>query len=46
MIIHEVRYKKVCGHCGKEVITKDIIKGFKYDKDQYVIMTDDEFEKI
>ena len=41
-----VRYKKVCGHCGKEVTTKDIIKGFEYENDQYVIMTDDDFEKI
>ena len=41
-----IRYKKVCGHCGKEVSTKDIMKGFEYDKDQYVIMSDDDFEKI
>lgn len=41
-----IRYKKVCGHCGKEVTTKDIIKGFEYDKDKYVIVTDEDFEKI
>lgn len=41
-----IRYKKSCGHCGKEVTSKDIVKGFEYDKDQYVIMTDDDFEKI
>lgn len=49
--LHEVdhqriRYKKVCGHCGQEVGTKDIVKGYEYDKDQYVVMTDDDFEKI
>ncbi|WRS28978.1 Ku protein (plasmid) [Oscillospiraceae bacterium MB08-C2-2] len=41
-----IRYKKTCGHCGKEVTTQDIVKGFEYDKDQYVIVTDEEFEKI
>lgn len=41
-----IRYKKVCAHCNKEVTNDDIIKGFEYDKDQYVIMTDEDFEKI
>lgn len=41
-----IRYKKVCGHCGKEVSTNDIIKGFEYDQDKYVVVTDDDFEKI
>ncbi len=40
-----VRYKKVCASCGKEVRTEDIVKGFEYDKDQYVIMSDEDFEK-
>ena len=44
---HErIRYKKTCGHCGKEVNSEDIVKGFEYDKDKYVIVTDDDFEKI
>lgn len=41
-----IRYKKTCAHCGKEVGSDDIIKGFEYDKDKYVIVTDDDFEKI
>ncbi|SDN32722.1 Ku protein [Acetanaerobacterium elongatum] len=41
-----VRYKKVCGHCGKEVAFGDIIKGFEYDKDKYVVVTDEDFETI
>lgn len=40
-----VRYKKVCANCGKEVKNEDIVKGFEYEKDQYVIMTDEDFEK-
>lgn len=41
-----IRYKKTCGHCGKEVTEKDIVKGYEYDKDRYVIVTDDDLEKI
>lgn len=41
-----IRYKKVCGHCGEEVSTKDIIKGFEYDDGQYVVVSDEDFEKI
>lgn len=41
-----IRYKKTCAHCGKEVSGGDIIKGFEYDKDKYVILTDEDFEKI
>jgi len=41
-----IRYKKTCAHCGKEVTAKDIVKGFEYDKGKYVVITDDEIEKI
>ncbi len=41
-----IRYKKVCAHCGKEITGKDIVKGFQYDKDKYIVITDDEIEKI
>lgn len=40
-----VKYKKVCGSCGKEIKSGDIVKGFEYDKDKFVIMSDDDFEK-
>lgn len=41
-----IRYKKYCSHCGKEVASSDIIKGYEYEKDKYVVMTDDELERI
>jgi len=41
-----IRYKKVCAHCGKEIRTEDIVKGFEYDDDKYVVVTDEEIEKI
>ena len=44
---HErIRYKKVCGFCEKEVTSNDIVKGYEYDKDKYVVITDEDFEKI
>jgi len=41
-----IKYRKSCSHCGKEITTKDIIKGYEYDKDHYVVVTDDDLEKI
>lgn len=41
-----IKYKKTCAHCGKEVTSEDIVKGYEYDKDHYVVITDDEIEKI
>lgn len=41
-----IRYRKICTHCGKEVKQADIVKGFQYQKDKYVIITDEEIEKI
>lgn len=44
---HErIRYKKTCGHCGKEVSSNDIVKGYQYDPDHYVIVTEEDLEKI
>lgn len=40
-----VKYKKVCSHCGKEVSTQDIVKGFEFEKGKYVTMSDEDFEK-
>lgn len=41
-----IRYKKTCAHCGKEITSKEIVKGYQYDKDKYVVITDEEIEKI
>lgn len=41
-----IQYKKYCSHCNKEVGPNDIIKGYEYEKDKYVVMTDDDLEKI
>lgn len=41
-----IRYKKTCGHCGKEIKSEDIVKGYEYDHDKYVVVTDEEIENI
>ena len=41
-----IRYKKTCANCGKEIKTEDIVKGYEYDDDKYVVITDEEIEKI
>ncbi|HOR13636.1 MAG TPA: Ku protein [Clostridia bacterium] len=41
-----IRYKKTCAHCGKEIGSGDIVKGYEYDKDKYVVITEEEIEKI
>jgi DNA end-binding protein Ku len=44
---HErIRYKKTCAHCGKEITAGDIVKGYEYDKDRFVVVTDEEIDKI
>jgi DNA end-binding protein Ku len=41
-----IQYKKTCTKCGEEITTDKIVKGFQYDKDHYVIVTDEELEKL
>ena len=41
-----IRYKKTCAHCGKEIGPGDIVRGYEYDPDYYVVVTDEELEKI
>ncbi|MDF2513861.1 MAG: Ku protein [Herbinix sp.] len=43
---NRIRYKKTCAHCGKEINAKDIVMGFEYDDEKYVVVTDEEIEKI
>lgn len=41
-----IRYKKTCAHCGREIKGEDIVKGYEYDEDKYVVIKDEEIEKI
>ncbi|NCA92854.1 Ku protein [bacterium] len=42
-----IKYKKTCVDCdGREVKQEDIIKGYEYEDDKYVIFTEKDFEKV
>ena len=41
-----IRYKKFCDACNKEVSQDEIVKGYEYEKDRYIVITDEDFEKL
>ncbi len=41
-----VHYKKYCANCQKELKPSDIVKGYQYEKDKYVIMSNEELEAL
>lgn len=41
-----VRYIKTCAGCKQELKPADIVRGYQYEKDKYVVITDEDLEKI
>lgn len=41
-----VGYDKKCKKCGKSLTMEEIVKGYEYEPDQYVIIEDEDFDKI
>jgi len=41
-----IKYARIDSETGKEVPWKDIVKGYQYSKGDYVILTDEDFEKV
>lgn len=41
-----IRMARVCSEEGEEVPTSEIVKGFEYEKDQYVVVTDEELKQL
>lgn len=41
-----IRYKKVADSDSKEVPANEIVKGFEYEKGRYVVLKDEDFEKV
>jgi DNA end-binding protein Ku len=42
----KINYKKVCSECEKEVAVADIVKGFEYSPDQFVVIKPEELDNI
>jgi len=36
---------RVCQICGKEIPYDDLVKGYEFEKDEYVMLTDADFDK-
>lgn len=41
-----IRYKRVCSVDGEEVPYQDIVKGYEYEKDHFVTITDEELDSL
>ena len=41
-----IRYKRMCEKDGEIVDFEHIVKGYEYEKDRYVVLTDDDFDKV
>jgi DNA end-binding protein Ku len=41
-----IRYKRVCEIDGEEVSYDHIVKGFEYEKDRYVVLTDEDLDAV
>ncbi len=41
-----IRYKRVCEKDGEEVTFEHIVKGYEYEKDRYVVLTDEDFDAV
>jgi DNA end-binding protein Ku len=41
-----VRYKRVCSVDGQEIEYGEIVKGYEYEKDHYVTLTDEELDSL
>jgi DNA end-binding protein Ku len=41
-----IKYKRVCSIDGEEVPYQEIVKGFEYEKDRYVTLTDEELQSL
>jgi len=42
----KIRYRKICEKCGKEVSNEEIVRGYEISKNEYVVLTAEDFEKI
>jgi DNA end-binding protein Ku len=41
-----IRYRRVCEKCNEEVPKDEIARGYEISKNEYVILTDEDFEKV
>jgi DNA end-binding protein Ku len=41
-----IRYKRVCSACGEEVAYDEIVKGYEFEKDRFVVFSEEELDRL
>ena len=41
-----IQQKKWCPHCNREVPNSEIVKGYEFEKGRYVVMDEEDFDKV
>jgi DNA end-binding protein Ku len=41
-----IQQKRWCPHCQREVASADLVKGFEFEKGRYVVVTEEDIEKV
>src|ERR671934_51129 len=41
-----IKYQRICSKCGEVVPYEHIVRGYEYEKDRYVVLTDEELESV
>jgi DNA end-binding protein Ku len=41
-----IQQKRWCPHCNREVPNTELVKGYEFEKGRYVVMSDDDLEKV
>jgi len=41
-----IQQKKWCPHCNREVTSSEVVKGYEFEKGQWVIVDEEDFEKV
>lgn len=41
-----IQYKRICSLCGQEVTQDDIVRGYEYESGRYVIINEEDLDKI
>jgi DNA end-binding protein Ku len=41
-----IKYQRVCAKCGEVVPYEHIVRGYEYEKDRYVVLTEEELESV
>ncbi len=41
-----IHQKRWCAHCNREVPNSEIVKGYEFEKGRYVVLSEDDFDKV